>query len=227
MRSDRTRRSTGGGAEHVLAANVDIAVIVASAASPAFHSRLVDRYLVMCQFGDVSPLLCLNKVDLADTLPDLSIYRDLGIPVVLASAAAGYGIAEMGEHLAGKTAVLTGHSGVGKSSLVNRLLGEDRERVGAVGGGGRGRHTTVASTLHVLERSTFVIDTPGIRSLGLWKIGRDELRYYFPEFANHADDCRFRDCLHRSEPGCAVIAAVARGELPTARYDSYLRLLSE
>lgn len=213
--------------EHVLATNVDVAVIVASAALPPFHPRLVDRYLIMCQYGEVSPVLCINKSDLVSELPDLSAYRRLGVPVVYASAVTGQGVEELREHLHGKYSVLTGHSGVGKSSLVNRLLAKEVLQVAEVSSAtGRGRHTTTASSLHKLDDSTYLIDTPGIRSLALWEMDRQSLRFYFPEFEEPALRCRFRNCLHASEPECGVKEAVERGEIAGERYESYIRVLS-
>ncbi len=228
MRADRSRRSGAGQREHVLAANVDLAVIVAAAASPPFHPRLIDRYLVMCQYGEVAPAICINKCDLAEDLPDLSPFAAIGVPIVYASARTGAGLAELRSLLTGKLAILTGQSGVGKSALLNRLLGDEVQRVGEVRDyDGRGRHTTTASSLHEVGPATFLIDTPGIRSLGLWKIDPEELRYYYPEFEALASQCRFRDCRHLSEPDCAVRAGAAAGELPDYRYDSYRRLMTD
>lgn len=225
QRRDSTRQQQHE--EHVLAANVDVAVIVASTALPPFHPRLVDRYLIMCQYGDVSPVLCLNKCDLVEEPPDLSIYQKLGIPVIYASADTGQGIDELREQLQGKYSVLTGHSGVGKSSLINRLLEAEVLQVAEVSSAsGRGRHTTTVSSLHKLDDTTNLIDTPGIRSLSLWEVDRYSLRFYFPEFEEPSLNCKFRNCLHDSEPGCGVKEAVERGEIPEERYESYLRVLS-
>ncbi|MGI5835121.1 MAG: ribosome small subunit-dependent GTPase A [Chloroflexota bacterium] len=225
QRRDSTRQSLQE--EHVLAANVDVAVIVASVALPPFHPRLVDRYLIMCRYGDVSPVLCINKCDLVEDPPDLSIYQRLGIPVIYTSADTGQGIGELREQIQGKYSVLTGHSGVGKSSLINRLLEEEILQVADVSSAsGRGRHTTTVSSLHKLDDTTYLIDTPGIRSLSLWEVDRQSLRFYFPEFEEPSLDCKFRNCLHDSEPDCGVKEAVERGEIPEERYDSYLRVLS-
>lgn len=226
LREDRSRRSAEGGEGQVLAANVDIAVIVAAAASPPFHPRFIDRYLVMCQYGGVTPVICLNKCDLVAEPPSLAVYERMGVAVVLASAATGQGIGQLRSLLSGKMAVLTGQSGVGKSSLINALLGQEELRVGNVSdANSRGRHTTTVATLRPLPEGGFLIDTPGIRSLGLWNIERGDLHLYFPEFEDFEDQCKFRDCAHTGEPSCAVRAAAERGELPPERYDSYLRMM--
>lgn len=228
MREDSTRRSPFSGEEHVLAANVDTAVVVASKADPPFHPRLIDRYLVMCQNGGIQPVVCLNKSDLPGPQPDLGMYTDLGIPTVSVSANTKDGIVRLAGLLREKWSVLVGHSGVGKSSLINTLVGKEILRVGAVGGRtGRGKHTTTTSSVHQLDPRTFLIDTPGIRSWGLWDIDRNSLREFFPEFTPLASHCRFRDCSHTVEPDCAVVEAVEAGLVSRARYESYRRLFAE
>jgi ribosome biogenesis GTPase len=227
-RSDRTRQSGGDAKEHALAANLDLAVIVAALADPPFHPRLIDRFLIMAQHGGIAPLICLNKCELGEPPPELAIYAGLGLTVVMASAHAGTGLDQLRAALQGKNSVLVGHSGVGKSSLVNALLGTATATIGAVGEkSSRGRHTTTAAAAHQLDADTYLFDTPGIRSWGLWAIKPEELRDYFSEFAAFAGDCRYRDCAHRDEPGCGVRAAVEAGAISAARYDSYCRLLEE
>ena len=226
IREDRSRRSEFGRQEAVLAANVDIAVIVAAVAQPSFHPKLVDRFLVICQYGGIRPVLCLNKCDLVESPPDVTIYEQFGLPVVYASAATGVGLDELRSLLRGTIAVFTGHSGVGKSSLVNALLGDEMQVVGAVrGADGRGRHTTTWSTLLHWDDDSFVVDTPGVRSLGIWKIEPATLAWYFPEFDAFSPQCRFSGCSHTHEPACAVKAAVETGQIARQRYDSYMRML--
>ena len=226
LRADRKRRSAKPGAEQVLAANVELAMIVVAVARPPFHPRLIDRYMVLAQKCGIPVGICVNKCDLGREPRGLALYRDLGLPTVAVSARTGEGLERLRHALAGKTAVLTGHSGVGKSSLVNALLAEDRAATGEVGGRrGQGRHLTSAAALYRLGAATAIVDTPGLRSLSLRGIDDAELAGLFPDFAGFAPDCRFRDCRHDHEPGCGVRAAAARGDIPPARYDTYLRIV--
>jgi len=228
LRFDASRDSSLGSAEHVIAANVDIAVIVASTISPPFRPRLIDRYLVMCQYGGVEPLICINKIDLAQPDKDaLAIFREIGVSYVAVSAESGEGIEELKRRISAKTAVLTGHSGVGKSSIANAITGTEMQYTGAVGTELRGRHTTTTSMLIEWSPESQIIDTPGIRSLGLWDIKREQVPAYFPEFEIPAESCKFSDCHHESEPDCGVKTAVEQGDIAANRYDSYLRLVGE
>jgi ribosome biogenesis GTPase len=167
-----------GRASHVIAANVDYGVIVASVKGPEFHPRFIDRYLVVCQNGNVSPLLCISKCDLgAERHEALAVYESIGIPIVLTSSATGMGIEELKAHLAGKTAVLVGHSGVGKSSIINAAIPGYALRANAVNTKtGQGKHTTTGSNLYAWDAESYLIDTPGIRSLGIDDIDKTSLR---------------------------------------------------
>jgi ribosome biogenesis GTPase / thiamine phosphate phosphatase len=212
--------------ERLIAANIDIVVIVAAIVDPPFRPGLVDRYLVAASRGGVQPILCVTKIDLCDDTSPAEIYRQSGVPVVHCSAKDGAGIEELRGLLGGSLAVFAGHSGVGKSSLLNKLAEENKARTGMVSEDtGRGRHTTTSSTLHELKNGARIIDTPGIRAFGLGAVTGAELSFAFPEFQHCL--CRFRDCAHRAEPGCAVLAAVERGQISKARYLSYLRIAGE
>lgn len=227
LRADASRRSLAGAEEHVIAANIDIAVIVASVVQPTFHPKLVDRYLIMCQYGNVTPILCLTKIDL-DPMPDLSTYQQIDLPTFGISNKTQEGVDKLLEYLKGKCCVLVGNSGVGKSSLINSLLNREVLLTGDVSEkSGKGKHTTSTSSLHIIEENTLLIDTPGIRSLGLWNIDPESLRLYFPEFTKFAANCAFNDCSHTHEPRCAVKKAVEEGLIPKERYESYLRLLEK
>ncbi len=217
--------------ERVIAANVDIGVVVGSLYTPPLSSNLIDRYLLAMDRGKIQPLICINKMDLKehaqiDLEECMHSYDELKIPVIFCCALSGQGIDELIETLQGKTSVFVGQSGVGKSSLVNAIdpsleleTSETRRR------NLKGRHTTVRSSLYRIGHGICVIDTPGVRSFGLWKMNREELRWYFDEFDAYADHCRFSDCTHTHEPGCAVVCAVEEGRIRSARYQSYLRML--
>ncbi|MCG8457205.1 MAG: ribosome small subunit-dependent GTPase A [Holophagales bacterium] len=222
--------------QRLIAANVDAVVQVASIKRPALRPALVDRYLIAIQQGGAEPILCVNKIDLVpeaereEALEPLAAYRDLGLPWLLTSAETGEGVEALRQRLAGKTVAFVGHSGVGKSSLVNALAPEVGAAVGEVSRAlDKGRHTTTRSSLYQLggegDAGIEVIDTPGIRELGLLDLDAASLQAYFPDFAEHADTCRFHDCSHSHEPDCAVRTAADAGELPRARYATYLRIL--
>lgn len=208
-----------------IVANVDAVVVVVSVVAPPLHPRIVDRYLIGIGRGGAQALVAVNKIDLGDEeLRLLEPYAAAGIPILPVSADAGIGLAALRDALAGKTCAFVGHSGVGKSSLVNALMPEAAQAVGEVSEGyGRGTHTTTASSTFDLGNGTRLIDTPGIRAFGLGRLTRAELAFGFPEFADHP--CRLRDCSHTHEPDCGVKEALERGAISEFRYDTYLSLL--
>lgn len=220
--------------ERVLVANVDDVVIVSSTRRPPFKAGLVDRTMVAVQHGGARPVVVVNKAELLDDRgraaleEELSPYRELGLPVVLTSTVTGEGIGALRALLAGRTCAFVGHSGVGKSSLLNALSGQDAATTGRVReGDGKGRHTTTQAALHALPDGTRVVDTPGVRAFGLWGLDRLALRHYFPDLEGLG--CRYGDCVHDPEPeaDCAVKRAVAAGTVSAARYRTWLRLLRE
>lgn len=218
--------------ERLIAANIDVAVNVVSIKAPPLRPRLIDRFLIAIQRGGAQPAVCVNKIDLADdrnaALHPLRVYEELAVPVITCSTRTGEGIDALRSLVEGKTCAFVGHSGVGKSSILNALDARLQLATADVHKKrGTGRHTTTASTLFDLGGDTFIIDTPGIREFGLWDVTPESLREAFPEFEEAAEWCRFNDCTHTHEPDCEVKKRVERGEISPARYESYVRLISE
>jgi ribosome biogenesis GTPase len=197
--------------------------------SPPLHPRLIDRYLIAIQNGGAKPLICVNKIDLLEDMTELDVlepYRKIGIPVIQCSTKDSLGIDELRTLLQGQKVVFVGHSGVGKSSLINAFAPELNLVTGGVSEGyGRGTHTTTVSSLHRLPGDTTLVDTPGIRSFGLWSVTQHEIERSFPEFVSL--ECKFNDCTHTKEPGCGVLAAVESGAISRDRYSTFLRLRDE
>lgn len=210
----------------ILAANVDTLLIVACTAQPEYNPRLVDRFLTLAAYFGIDAIICLNKIDLDSALPPEALYLEsLGYPVLPVSAREGRGLEDLRAALKGLTAVLSGASGVGKSSLIRALVPGAVPRVGEVRKGeGKGRHTTTSSHFYRGEGGFGIIDTPGIRELG-FRASRKELGALWKDIASLAETCKFRDCIHNGEPGCSVSEAVKLEKLPAHRYESYLRLL--
>ena len=209
-------------------ANIDQLVVLASCAIPVTEPFLIDRVLAIAQLQSVPALVVVNKDDLAPAQPLAEIYRRAGVPVLVTSAETGEGIETLREALAGKLSCLTGNSGVGKSSLLNRACPQLQLPVGEVSEKlGRGRHTTRHIELYSLGNNTFVADTPGFSAFDTERmelVHKEQLQYAFPEFAPYLGHCQFPDCAHRKEPGCAVRRALAEGKIGQTRYDSYERL---
>lgn len=234
--SQVSRRASGRKAairEHVIVANVDAAWVVQSTFGPKFNPGFVDRFLVACETNHVPAGVLINKADLLDEQPRAQdamtfwadLYTSLGYPVLLTSAETGQGVGALRDALEGKISVVSGPSGVGKSSLLNAVdptldlrTAEVSEKTQ------KGRHTTTFATLHRVAGG-WVADTPGIREFGLWDMAPQDLGGYFVEFRPHLSDCRFPDCTHHHEPDCGVQEAVDRGEITPERYGSYLAIL--
>src|SRR5688500_267012 len=219
---------TSKGRQQVLVANVDQVLIVSSAAEPALKPNLIDRLLVEAERVRLPPIICINKIDLvdpADLMPLAGVYGQMGYPVVLASAAAGMGIEELRRDVRGKSTVVAGQSGVGKSSLLNAIEPELGLKVGVVSAENqKGKHTTTAARLIPLAMGGYVVDTPGIRQFQLWDVIPEEVAGYYRDIRPYVSHCRFPDCTHQHEADCAVKDAVADGRLDARRYESYCHL---
>lgn len=218
--------------EQVLVANPDQVVLVFAVRKPRPSLRKLDRFLVVAEMNNLPAIINANKVDLIDSTDEaremFQVYEDLGYQVIYTSAKTGEGIDELAETLKDKISVMTGSSGVGKSSLLNAMQPGLGLRVNEVSQATeKGLHTTRHAEMFPLEEGGYVVDTPGIRGLALFDIEPAELDAYFREIAPLVDQCRFSDCSHRHEPGCAVRAAVEDGTISPERYDSYLRLREE
>jgi ribosome biogenesis GTPase / thiamine phosphate phosphatase len=221
---------TSRGRQHVLVANVDQVLIVTSAAEPRLKPNLVDRFLVSAEKTNIRPLICINKIDLvnaADLLPLVGVYAQLGYEVHLVSAETGFGVERLQARVAGAASVVTGQSGVGKSSLLNAIEPGLALRVQSVSEETqKGRHTTTTAELLPLSIGGFVVDTPGIRQFQLWDVIPEEVAGYFRDLRPYVSKCRFPDCTHTHEDDCAVKDAVADGWIDARRYESYVQIQS-
>lgn len=215
-----------------LAANID-QILVVVAPQPPFNERLIDRYLVAAELAGTDAAIVVNKADLLDERERaemngrLQPYREIGYPVTFAHTRSGDGVTPLDALLSNRTSILVGQSGVGKSSLVRALLPDQAVRVSALSEAtGLGRHTTTHTALYPLPCGGSLIDSPGVRDFQLWQVEPHELQKGFREFRPFIGRCRFNDCLHRGEPGCAVQAAAERGEVARQRLESYRALLA-
>ncbi|MFJ4372919.1 small ribosomal subunit biogenesis GTPase RsgA [Pseudomonas japonica] len=231
-RSTELCRPDSRGQLKPVAANVDLIVIV-FAPAPEPHANLIDRYLVAAEHAGIRPLLLLNKADLIDEQNGpalnalLAVYRQLGYPLLEVSAHHGNGMEQLQKMLDGHISVFVGQSGVGKSSLVNSLLPEVQTRVGALSEwSGQGQHTTTTARLYHFPGGGELIDSPGIREFGLVHVSRDDVEAGFIEFADLLGSCRFRDCKHDREPGCALLKALEDGRIQQQRMNSYRSIIA-
>jgi ribosome biogenesis GTPase len=233
-RSRLARRAPGGAyGERIVAANIDQVVIVFAAARPEPHPRMLDRFLVIAEANELAATIVVNKIDLVEAHEAevrFAPYVRAGYPVYFTSTKRGDGLEAMRHALAGRVSVFTGPSGVGKSSLLNALFPGLNLRVGEISASvNKGRHTTVGATMIPLpgDSAGYVVDTPGLREVGMWALSTEHLDSCFPEFRPYIPQCRFADCTHTAEPACGVKEAVEGGELSRERYASYLKLRDE
>jgi ribosome biogenesis GTPase len=231
-RSQLARRLPGEGrGERIVAANIDQVVVVFAAANPEPHVRMLDRFLVIAEGNDLHARVVINKIELVDRAQTENRFNDYaraGYPLHFTSVKQRVGLDELHAALAGRTSVLSGPSGVGKSSLMNAMYPGLNLRVGEISESvNKGRHTTVGAVLHPLPDAGYVVDTPGLREVGMWGMPSEHLDSCFPELRPYVGKCRFNDCTHLAEPGCAVIAAVDSGNVSRDRFESYAKLRGE
>lgn len=226
------RRAPGGArGERIVVTNLDQVLVVFAAARPDPHPRMLDRFLVIAEANDLAARIVVNKCDLLDRAHVRALFADhvrAGYPVHYTSVTTGEGLAELQREVQGRSSALTGPSGVGKSSLMNALFPSLTLRTAAISDSvNKGRHTTVGAVLHPLPGGGFVADTPGLREVGLWGIDAGDVAHCFPEFRPLLGHCRFGDCTHSVEPGCALRDAVDAGTVSRARFESYVKLREE
>ncbi|MGD2217578.1 MAG: ribosome small subunit-dependent GTPase A [Gemmatimonadales bacterium] len=226
-----SRRSADGRREQIIAANVDRLAAVFSVARPEPGFELLDRFLVLAESCEIAAFVVVNKIDLAgadEVREHFALYEEIGYPVLYTSAKGGRGLEELAGRLADHITLFVGPSGAGKSSLLNALQPGLGLRVGEISKAiERGRHTTVTAWLHRLDAGGYVLDTPGLGKVKFWEVGTHELAWCFPEFRPYLGRCKFQDCSHTHEPGCAVTAALEGGEVSGRRYASYVKFLDE
>lgn len=222
---------TSRGKRHILVSNVDLVVIVASAADPELKPHLIDRFLVTAEQASLEPLIVINKMDLvnpAEFIPLVGVYSQLGYQTLLMSAETGDGVEQLRRLVKGRQSVFTGQSGVGKSSLLNCIEEGLGLRVQVISSDNRkGKHTTTTAELISLASGGYLIDTPGIRQLELWDVSQEEVAGLFRDIRPYVTQCRFPDCTHIHEVECAVLEAVADNRIDPRRYNSFVHLFEE
>ena len=217
---------------HIIAANIDQAILVVTLAYPRTSTGFIDRFLITTEAYHIPAILVFNKIDLYDEELNAAkeelkaIYTNAGYSCLDVSAAQKTNLEALKDLMRGKVSLFSGHSGVGKSALINALDPSKDIRVGEISDvHAKGKHTTTFAEMHHLEFDAYIIDSPGIKEFGLIDFEKQELSHYFPEMREYLHECKFNDCTHEHEPECAVIEAVRRGEIPFSRYENYIKIL--
>jgi ribosome biogenesis GTPase len=220
--------------EQLIAVNIDQVLITASVVLPPLKPPLTDRYIIASLKGNMEPVIVINKIDLLKNHPEekalydsvVVIYADLDIPVIPVSAETGEGIKELKKQMEGKSSVFSGQSGTGKTSLINQITGSTLLTGAVIEKTRKGAHTTTITRLLPIEGEGFCVDTPGIKSFGMWALKHNEVEQYFSEIAEHASSCKYPNCSHLLEPDCAVQKALENGKISSLRFDSYCALIT-
>ena len=219
--------------KHIVAANIDVALLVATMAEPRTSNGFIDRFLTTAEAYHIPAIIVFNKADLLkdksmeDYEARKDIYEKIGYETFLSTATKGDGLDALAERIKNQTTLFSGHSGVGKSTLINYFIPSQNLRVQEVSGwSGKGQHTTTFAEMFDLPQGGRIIDTPGVKEFGMVDMAREELSHYFPEMRDKINNCKFNNCIHINEPGCAVKAAVAAGEISMERFESYIAILS-
>ena len=219
---------------HLIAANIDVAFLVVTLKEPRTSLGFIDRFLIACEGFRIPACLVFNKMDIYDTkeirliVNLVKMYESIGYATLCTSTVTGEKIEELHEKIKGNVALFSGHSGVGKSALLNTIYPDLNLKIGEISKyHQKGKHTTTFAQMFPVEESTFIIDTPGIKEFGLIQYSKDEIRDYFSEIRAYNNHCRFHNCLHVKEPNCAVIKAVEEGKIASSRYANYLAILQD
>jgi len=225
-----SRKPIFGIRDDVVAVNSEYLLIIMSAANPRYNKRLLDRLIISAKIGNMIPLICINKIDLAEPgeiLEDLYVYDNLNYIIFLTSVTDNHGIDDVKSFLRDKEALLIGPSGVGKSSLINKIAGRNIQNTNEISDKtSKGKHTTSSARIINIDDNLTIIDSPGIREFGIVNITKEELTLYFDDFEPYYEKCRFMPCSHTHEPDCEIIRAVETGRIDFERYESYLNIYS-
>lgn len=229
--SKLSRRAVGKStSEHVIASNFDILLILASTFQPSYNKRFIDRLILASEIGGVKPVIALNKIDLVEDMEffeeDLYVYNSLKVPIIRISALEDFGIDEIIELTKDKVTLFFGPSGVGKSTLVNKLVANSIQKISEISERTqKGQHTTTFVKMIELPYGGRIIDSPGVREFAMWDIDKLNLAMHYHDFDEYFLNCKFLPCTHTHEPGCAVIKAIENGDINPERYESYLNIL--
>ncbi len=214
--------------KQVIAANLDKLAIVSSIKKPALKTGIIDRFLISAQIGNLKPIVIINKTDFprtAEVDEVFNAYRSMEYETFLTSCVSSEGMDKLAKSLIGSRTLFVGHSGVGKSTIINKLIPDLNLKTSEVSESThRGTHTTASIELFELAAGGFLADSPGLKVMGLWEVSKEELPHYYPDFKNLAGKCKFRTCSHTHEPSCAVKDAVEKGEIVRFRYDNYVAI---